>query len=281
MAIVDFHCNGDSNIVARDILRDSGFSAPEVYLDPALMEQFSLLIKEKTDKSLCRLPFCHTIEAESMGGLVNYSFDNFGLRMKDPIFDTIDHIRPMNFDLERLQGTLYACHSLASQGENVLFQVSGPMTILTGVIRNDVLFRLLRKDTENLLARLERLSDDLLTLMKMAQNNGASFISYADPMGSVDILGPKFCQLITERFTYPLLKKAQESLDIDIVLCPKTAFALIGCGLAELEKVTLPHEMTYQQALVNMKGKLGLVGHTCINYAKTISDMELNTIKLK
>ena len=56
-----------------------------------------------------------------------------------------------------------------------------------------------------------------------------------------------------------------------ILLCPKTTFALLGTGKAELvdrrinnDTVQEEDSLTYADACIRMKGEIGLAGQMCI-----------------
>ena len=172
----------------------------------------------------------------------------------------------MNWDNPRLGETLAACRILKERGETVLFQLSGPLTVLNSLLPAELLFRGLRKEPERLLALFRKISADSLHLAMLAEEAGADIISYADPMGGVGIIGPKFTELITRNFTANFLRKLDAVLDRQtmILLCPKTSFALLGAEQAEWREHPLPEKMTYGKAALAMRGRIRFGGQSCV-----------------
>ena len=73
--------------------------------------------------------------------------------------------------------------------------------------------------------------------MKLAKEQGADFISYADSSGGVNNSGTeKLAEQMVNLFTYDFVKQAGKLADEHtmILLCPKTTFALLGTGKCEI-----------------------------------------------
>ena len=49
------------------------------------MAALSKALKRHDGASFCELPFCHTVEAEAMGGIINYGNEKTGPRAKEYI----------------------------------------------------------------------------------------------------------------------------------------------------------------------------------------------------
>ena len=82
----------------------------------------------------------------------------------------------------------------------------------------------------------------LYCFAKLAESYGIQIFSYADPCAGVTILGPKRLKILTSTFMFPLLKQLDAHLNSQdvVVLCPKTALALIASELAGWKEHPLP-----------------------------------------
>ena len=70
--ISDFRCTFDNAIgISPEITKDLKLSFPDAYMHADTMAKIAHAIKEKEGAAFCMLPFCHTVEAEAMGGIVN------------------------------------------------------------------------------------------------------------------------------------------------------------------------------------------------------------------
>ena len=69
LMISDFRCTFDNAIgISPEITKDLKLSFPDAYMHADTMAKIAHAIKEKEGAAFCMLPFCHTVEAEAMGG---------------------------------------------------------------------------------------------------------------------------------------------------------------------------------------------------------------------
>ena len=215
------------------------------------------------------LPFCHTVEAEAMGGLVNYGNDKTGPRAKEYICtkpEELLELPPIDFAAGRIHEVLLACKELRDQGEHVVLQVSGPFTILNVLIDARYVFKGMRKQPEVMKKVFWKLGDEILKFMEEAKKYDVDLISYADSSGGVNILGPRMAEQVVEDFTYEFLKKVEALADDKtmILLCPKTSLALIGTGHARFRDHLITPGTRYGEACIQMIGKAKFAGQMCI-----------------
>lgn len=296
--IVDFKCTYDNaSGFGEWAAKEYGISFPQAYLEREMMMKLALAGKEHNGTFFCQLPFCHTLEAEALGGKIRFGDGVNGPRTCGYRFETVEEILDLP-DLTqsgfgdcgdippqmektvsdrnrtaRLLETFEACKLLHEMGEPVLFLVSGPMTILNGLVNSEVLFRALLKEPELMHKVFEKLGRSILAVMKKAEAAGADVISYADPAGGVNIVGPKVAACIAKEFTVGFLKAIDQELAREtlVLLCPKTALALVGSEQAVWKDWQLPDVMEYAEAVLYMKekmeGRIRFAGQDCVNHA--------------
>ncbi len=107
---------------------------------------------------------------------------------------------------DRFRETMKACVKLKEMGEPAVFLVSGPMTILNGIVDSDVLFRAILKQPELVMQVFWKLGHDMFKVMKLAESSGVDVISYADPSGGVNLVGPKAAERMARGFTAELME---------------------------------------------------------------------------
>lgn len=271
--IKDFKCTYDNSVGIRaDIVEKLELKFPDAYLYCDSMVEIAKAIKEAEEAPFCELPFCHTVEAESMGGIVNYGNEKAGPRAKEYICSSVDELLELpeiDFSKGRIHEVLLACQKLRKEGEQVVLQVSGPFTIMNVLIDPKYVYKAMRKRPEVMKEVFWKFGNEILAFMKEAETYGVDMISYADSSGGVNILGPKFAEQVVNDFTYEFLKKVEEIIEEQIILlCPKTTFALLGTEKAEFADVQLPEVMSYGEACIWMKGKEKFVGQMCIKNMK-------------
>lgn len=268
--IKDFQCTYDNSAgISSDVTNGLGLTFPDAYLHWDTMAALSKALKEHDKAAFCELPFCHTIEAEAMGGIVNYGNELAGPRAKEYICTTPEELLELpeiDFSKGRIHEVLLACKALRDAKEHVVMQVSGPFTILNVLIDAKYVFKGMRKNPGLMKEVFWKLGNEILRFMEEAKIYGADLISYADSSGGLNILGPKMAEQVVEDFTYEFLKKAEALADDKtmILLCPKTTFALLGTGKARFKDFMLSGPMAYGEACIEMTGKVKLAGQMCI-----------------
>lgn len=272
--IIDFNCTFQYSVgINENVTKKLDLKFPDAYMKRETMAEIALAIKEYDEAKFCELPFCHTVEAESIGGLVNYGDEKAGPRAKEYICtkpEEILELKEIDFSTGRIYEVLEACRILVEKGENVVLDVAGPFTVMNVLIDPVHIFKAMRKKPELIKEVFWRLGNDALKYIEEALKRGVNMISYADSSGGVNILGPKMAEQVVEDFTYEYLKKMQDLVQDKalVLLCPKTTFALLGTEKAEFTDVELPSSMRYSDACAFLVGKETFAGQMCIKNIK-------------
>ncbi len=271
--IVDFKC---------EIANHSGFSSeilakyqpefPESYVEPDKMIVLSKARREESGNRVCILPFCHTMEAEAFGGIINLSEGVYGPRAGEYACGSFDELLSLpDFDLQsgRIGNVLEACRRLKAEGERVSLLVTGHNTILSNLIDTAKFYKNFRKRPEDCDKILTHINKNLKALMLEAVKIGVDIICYSDPAGGVSIIGPKYSEKIVGGYVAPLLKElAAELGDKTVInLCPKSTWVLLGLGMAEKEYVDYPAGINYIDACLQEIGKGQILGQSCVKNA--------------
>lgn len=285
--IVDFNCTYDNSAgINEEVTKNLNLSFPDAYKHYDTMSLISQELRKHDKAEFCELPFCHTVEGEAMGGIINYGDDKIGPRAKEYICKTAQEVLNLpsiDFTKGRIAEVLKACTKLRNEGENVLLEISGPFTILNVLMDARHVFRIFRKQPEEMQKIFDKFQIEILRFIEEAQRAGANLISFADSSGGVNILGPKMAEEAVERFTYPLLKKAEKLINKDtlLLLCPKTTFALLGTQKASLYDIELSKPMKYSEGCIEIIGKTKIAGQMCIkNINYQLTEGNIKGIKL-
>ncbi len=268
--IIDFNCTYDNSIgMFKEVTQKTNLKFPEAYKHWDSMAILATELKAHDTSPFCELPFCHTVEGEAMGGIINYGDENIGPRAKDYICTTAEDILALpeiDYSKGRISEVLKACKYLREKGENVVLYVSGPFTIMNVLIDPRYVFKIFKKNPEIMEDIFNKFQDEILRFIAEAQKSGVNMISYADSSGGLNILGPKFSEQVVEMFTYPLLKNMEEILSDDtiVLLCPKTTFALLGTDKAVWKDIQVKFPIKYANACVEAIGKTKFIGQMCI-----------------
>jgi len=281
--LVDFPCKyRDAAGFSQEIIDKTALSFPESYYDSTSMASLATAVKEEKAFPFCVLPFCHTVEAEALGGKINPGNGRIGPRPQEYAYASIEdllQVPPIDFSKGRIHQVLLACSLFKERGERVALEICGPYTILSCLMDISLVFKAWRKDpqlVENLFAFI---NDNLLHYFKAACEAGVDIISYADPAGSLNILGPKYMEKTACLFTLPFLQKATKITagKALIHLCPQTTFILTGLDMAEFVDIAIPGATSYAAAAMAAIGKADIIGQACLQE----NSLYLNTGNIK
>lgn len=268
--IREFKCTYSNSVgISAETTAGLGLQFPDAYMHSDTMQILSKAIKKHDGSDFCLLPFCRTIEAESMGAILNYGDANTGPRAKDPVCATPDEVLALpaiDFSKNRISEVLDAVRSLKKEGETVCLEITGPFTILNALMEPRLVFKSYRKDRDKMKLIFDKFSNELLRYIEEGKKAGTDVFIFSDSAGSLDILGPRFLTNAVEDFYAPFLRKVSEIIDDSCIflLCPKFTYAVIDTGYAEFADHTLTPGIDFMKALLDMKGTVKIAGQVCI-----------------
>jgi len=139
--------------------------------------------------------------------------------------------------------------------EALILEVQSPFSILAGLMDPMDLYLCFTEDSERLKEILERLAAASAEYIRACIAAGCRMISLADPVGTMDMVGPNYYRDFCGPSEISLLKKCRPYLDGTVIhLCMKMSRSLVLAGLAEAEPVD------------SVSGpKTGITGMSCIH----------------
>lgn len=282
--IKDFKCTYQNSAgICPEVIRGLDLKFPDVHLHAETMALLAVHIRKAGHAEFCELPFCHTVEAEAMGGMINLGNERTGPRAKEYICTRPEELLQLpviDYSAGRIAEVLKACRILKEQGETVVFMVSGPLTILNVLMDPRHIFKGMKKKREIMQQVFDKIREELLRFTVKIVEAGADIISYADSSGSLNIIGPDNMKYMTEHFTWPYLSEALEITagKTQIALCPKTSFALTGTGLAQWKKVPVSGKMPYIQACLQAGNEGIFTGQMCLKNRDYMAEGSLHVL---
>ena len=286
--IADFECTYANAVgIGEEITSGLGLPFPEAYQEAELMVKLAKAGKEHNGGVFCELPFCHTLEADAMGAVINMGDETSVPRAGEYLYKKMEELKGLpeiDFSKGRMAETLKACRMLRDEGEHVAIEITGPFAFMNVFMDVKYIFKALRKEKDAFFEVCDHLGRQLIRYIDEAQANGVEVISYADGAGGVNILGEDMAAEVAQKFTYGFVKEAVGHIGDEalLLLCPKTSFALIGTDLAEWRDAQLSGPMRYGEACLEMLGKVKLGGQMCLkNIDFTLSGGTFKELVLK
>lgn len=286
MAITNiFKCSGnETETISNKVLEKLNISFEDANKDAAKIAILSKTLKEDESRTYCTIPFCHTVEAEALGSTVifdkkvgnridKYSIDNISL---------IKDVTSINLDNGRISEVLKAIKKLKEMDERICLNITGPISLATSIMDSRLFYKALRKDRETASRLLNLIEDSIVAYILEGINQGVDIISYADPTGTIDIVGPKVYEEISGKSTYNILKRIENQLGDTIVhLCGKTSTSLEAIGLLEIDRIKVEGK-NYIEKIDNIRKErndIKFIGHWCLKLDKDINEITCCRIK--
>lgn len=276
-----FKCIGNEvESIPDSVLEDLNLSYEELNRYDSNIATLSKTLNKEKNIAFCRLPFCHTVEAEAFGSTVVFDH-KYGNRIGEYAIKDINSIKDLKkFDLSkgRIAEVLKAISILKNDGEKVFLEITGPFTIGTSIINSELFFKSIRKDKEKVIELLKLIENNVVDFILEGVKLEVDIISYTDPAGTLDIVGPKIYRDLSGKTTYNILKRVENKLDDSIVhLCGKTSTSLESIDLLETEKVRVEGQ-DYFEEILNIKNErkdIKILGHWCLKTEAKIKELTI------
>jgi len=276
--MVNFKCQSDDfEQIPREVIQKSGVKFPQMHTNSHCMALLAKEIKSNTNNKICIIPFCTTVEAEALGGIIKLGDEKVGPRIAEYAFKSIEDINKIdkiNLKSKRIKQVLDCTKEFACQGEIVSLNVEGPFTIISSLIDPVIFYRCLRKDKKALQKFLKVVEDSIVEYIEEGIKMGAKIISYGDPVGSIDIVGPKVYEQVSGKITYDILRTVQNKMANSIIhLCGRTSMAFETLGLCESIPIEFDEEMTYGEAIcwvIENRKDVKIIGNACIKRTRIL-----------
>ncbi|MBI9010916.1 MAG: hypothetical protein JEZ08_01700 [Clostridiales bacterium] len=279
----DYMCKHNDDMNYLDVMKHFNFKAEEVHTSNQLMVKVS---KEMSDgRKICFLPFCHTVEGDAMGALIQLGDCEFGPRSHFYSYDLLeDLLQVKGFDLSsgRINEVIKASSHLLAEGYEVVVNISGPLTILNLLIDPVKVYKGFRKQADLIKEILLIIERNLLMYIEALLTKGVRVFSYGDASGGISIVGPRLYQQQVEWFTHRFLESIEKLFDKKalMVLCPKVSYGLVAHKKASWSNISVGTS-DYMTAIQDSIGKTCFVGETCIKNNKyRLRNLEIKGLSL-
>lgn len=270
--IREFKCNyEESEEIPYSIIKDTGLRFPEVHNSAESMALLALELKKYHHDCIAKVPFCSTVEAEALGGIINLGDERFGPRIKAFAYRDMGElmeIADINYNIGRISQVLKSINILKNSCETSALCIDGPFTIMAAILEPAIFYKALLRDRINSESILNKVEDVIVNYAAEGIKRGSDIISYGDPAGSLDIVGPKFYREFSGPSTNRILKRIEPLLKGSVLhVCGRTSTALTTFGFADMKTEFVSKDMTYGQGIkeiLRCRKDIKLIGNSCI-----------------
>lgn len=269
---ITFKCKGDSlEEIPESIIKKTGISFPQAHQSSETMASLAEEMQKHKSDPICRVPFCATVEAEAFGARINLGNNKTGPLVAAYAANTIEELSSLtaiDFNKGRIKAVLDSVEMLCEKKKIVALNVEGPFTIISSLVDMTVLFKGIRKNKKAVQRLFQVIEDSIVAYILRGLEKGARIISYGDPVGSMDIVGPKIFQEYSGKSALNILKRVEPHLDGAFIhLCGKTSTSLAKLENIESVPIELEENSSYGQVICRLldgSESVNFIGHNCI-----------------
>lgn len=187
---------GMMNMIVRDVMEITGVKWPEAHLDSSMMADLTEGIYNNGGFENFGVPFCMTVEAESMGAEVFMGTHITEPRVtKYPIKSVSDwrDLNKIDVTKGRVKVVLDAITMLKKRNPNVplIGNLTGPVSLASSLVEPMDYYKEIRRKPKEMAEFMEFVTENLIIFGKAQIEAGADIIALSDPSGTGEILGPK------------------------------------------------------------------------------------------
>jgi uroporphyrinogen-III decarboxylase len=236
MKILPLSCHGGKrSFPFGDFLVSLGLESSALYDDPSVIAMLARKFRIRGRQSFCILPLCQTTESAAMGADIIPANRAVGPHPGKYVLSGIEELKEVILAAHpSIRCLLTAISMLKNECESVVYEICGPVSIMSCMMDLSVLFRQWMKEPDLALMVLDRIKTMLLDLLSEVCKAGAECIAYADPAANIEILGPKHGIWLVEHFTKPFLCDSMRICaehQVSLLLCPSVAEVLHAAGV--------------------------------------------------
>ncbi len=204
---------GMMNMIVEDVMDLTGSKWPEAHSDAQLMADLAAGIYENGGFENFGVPFCMTVEAESMGAPVFMGTKVNEPRVTEyPIKSVSEWKNLKNIDINkgRAKVVIDAIKILKEKNSDVplVANLTGPVSLASSLMEPMDYYKELRKKPKETHEFMEFVTENLIAFGKAQLEAGADVLTISDPSGTGEILGPKMFR----EFAVPYLNKIINAL---------------------------------------------------------------------
>ena len=211
-----FICPGGMmNMATADILQDLDLTWNQVYGDPERFAGLVLQVSQRSGIDNLGLPFCMTVEAESLGAEIEMGSQYTEPRVARYSLTTLSEWHELeNFDFtkSRMAVMLKAVDILrrSNSGLPIVATLTGPVSLAASLIEPMTFFRSMRTEPAEVKAFMNFISSNLTDFAQALAEAGADILAVADPSASGEILGPAFFTEFALPYINQIISRTEE-----------------------------------------------------------------------
>ena len=206
---------GMMNGVVEEVMLKTGIYWPKAHSDAQMMAELARVLCESGGFENYGVPFCMTVEAESLGAEVDMGDCEVEPHVVRPALASCaeaDRLKPFDVTKGRAAAVVEAIRLLKLRGTGVpvVGNITGPVSVAGTLVDMSVFLGDMRKHPDECARLLDIITDALIIYGRAMAEAGADAICVAEPSGTGEILGAKRFR----EFTVPYINRLLDAIDV-------------------------------------------------------------------
>src|SRR5699024_8800989 len=147
--------------------------------------------------------------------------------------EDVDKILTSGLHNEKAKVVLEGIKYLKNRDFPVSVNVVGPITLATSILPTDEVYKGMSKDTKHMEKLLSIVEDFLIKYINKILELDVDLLSYADPTGTLDIIGTRLYKKISGPSYLRVLENINLQNNTIIHICPKSSTSLLAVDMIE------------------------------------------------
>lgn len=253
---------GMMNMIIEDLMDITRINWPDAHTDSELMANLAYSMYENGGFENCGVPFCMTVEAESMGAGVSLGDKTTEPRVTDYVINSVreyEKLRNINSNSGRAKVVIDAIKILSERNLDIpiVANITGPISLASSIMDPIVFYKELVRKKEEAHKYMEVIAENLISFGKAQLEAGAEILAISDPSGTGEILGPK----LFNEFAIPYINKIVEALKpyakggIIVHICGKLKSVYGSLQNLKCDAISFDSITSVKEVKQNVKGK--------------------------
>lgn len=216
---------GMMNMITTDLMDACGVTWPEAHTDAQMMADLALASYQHGCFENVGVPFCMTIEAESLGAKITLGSKEFEPHVIEYAIKSVNEytkLKKMNLEKGRAKVVLDAIKILKSENNDIpiVGNITGPISTASSLMEPVDFYKELRKKNKEAHEYMDFVTEEIISFAKAQISAGADIIAISDPSGSGEILGPKYFKEFAVKYINKIIENLQtEKIGTIVHIC--------------------------------------------------------------
>ena len=172
-----------------DYIRVDPGEAAKIYEAGDFIAKYAMEVCMASGSRFIKLPLDYNYEAYVFGSRIKHRSDVMVItQYRYENIDELSWLLTKTYEPKQF-GAIFDAIKIASKNGTVMLRVEGVFSILSALINPMKILRALKKKRALITRLMEHMTEILYQYMHQALQNGVSIISYADPVGTIELVG--------------------------------------------------------------------------------------------